>query len=113
MSRRSEHPLHRAAALVGVLCVLLLTMFAASPGWHAGLHDHADESEQHASVPADQTGHVCAVTLWASGATALLVFCLLTLLRPLAASVFAQTPDVIIPSLPRYRLVPSHAPPLA
>jgi hypothetical protein len=113
MSRRSEHPLLRATALVGVLCVLLLSVFAASPGWHAGLHDHEDESGQHAAVPADQAGHVCAVTLWASGATALLVFCLLTLLRPLAASVFARAGDAIIPSLPRYRLVPSHAPPSA
>lgn len=112
MSARSSHPLFRATALVAALCVLALGLFAASPGWHAGLHDHADQAE-HPAVPVDQAGHTCAVTLFAHGVIALLVFCLLMLGRPLAAGVMWRAVDEIIPSLPRYRLVPSHAPPLA
>lgn len=124
MSRRPELPLIRATALVAALCVLALTVFAASPGLHAGLHGHDDAvagaSHGHAhthdhghdhGAPVGHAGHECAVTLFASGVTALLVFCLLMLVRPLVAGVIWRASDRIIPSLPRYRLVPSHAPP--
>jgi hypothetical protein len=109
---RPDHPLIRASAWVGVFCVLMLTVFAASPKLHAGLHDHEGESAQHA-VPPEHPDHQCAVTLWANGATALLVFCLLMLVRPLAAGVSRRAIDEIVPSLSRYRFVPSHAPPAA
>jgi hypothetical protein len=109
---RPTHPVFRAFAWVGVLCVLMLTVLAASPKLHAGLHDHEEESA-HGAVPAGHPEHQCAVTLWANGATALLVFCLLMLVRPLAAGVIRRAIDELVPSLPRYRLVPSHAPPAA
>jgi hypothetical protein len=125
MSRRPEHPLNRATALVAALCVLALTVFAASPGLHAGLHghdaaaagvaaghdhDHHGPDHDH-GTPVEQAHHECAVTLFASGVLALLVFCLLMLVRPRVAGVILRAADEIIPSLPRYRLVPSHAPP--
>jgi hypothetical protein len=124
MSRLPEHPLNRATALVAVLCVLALTVFAASPGLHAGLHGHEDaagmapghshdqgQPDHDHGVPVEQAGHECAVTLFASGVTALLVFCLVMLGRPLVAGVVWRAGDEIIPSRPRYRFVPSHAPP--
>ncbi len=107
---RCPHPLFRAVALAGVLGVMLLTLLAASPGWHAELHDHGSASEHSAEVPVGQPDHVCAVTLWASGAVALLMFCLFVPVRP-SAGRGKRAADVVIPSLPRYRLVPSHAPP--
>jgi hypothetical protein len=124
MTLRPGHPLIRPTALVAVLCVLALTVFSASPGLHAGLHGHDEaavdfahgDTHEHGhehGVPVDQAEHECAVTLFASGVTALLVFCLLMLVRPLAAGVSWRVVDEIIASLPRYRLVPSHAPPLA
>ena len=110
MSRRSEHPLFRATALVAVLCVFMLAMFAVSPRLHARLHS-PDAAEQ--TVPVGDAGHVCAVTLFANGVTALLVFCLLLLGRLLAAGIMVRAADEIAGAQPRYRLVPSHAPPSA
>lgn len=116
MSRRSEHPLIRATALVAALCVFALTVFAASPTLHAGLHahDHGQAAGDHAhGVPVDSPEHTCAVTLFAHGATALLVFCLLTLARPPLAGLLLRARDELVLAQPRYRLVPSHAPPAA
>ena len=111
MSRRSEHPLFRVTALVAALCVLMLTVFAASPELHAGLHAPAATGDH--ALPAGDGGHTCAVTLFAQGLTGLLIFCLLMLLRPLAASVVLRAADQIAGARPRYWLVPSHAPPAA
>lgn len=113
MSRRSEHPLSRATALVAALCVLMLTVFAASPTLHAGLHDHEEGVTHHHSAPVGDVEHACAVTLFAHGATALLVFCLLVLARPSVAGLILRATDTIAVAHPRYWLVPSHAPPAA
>jgi len=110
MSRRLEHPLFRATALVAALSVLLLVVFGASPTLHVGLHDH--ETADHCE-PVSSADHVCAVTLFASGVTALLAFCLLMLGRLLTAGGIVRLADEIVVALPRYRLVPSHAPPAA
>lgn len=107
MSRRSEHPLTRATALVAALCVLLLAVFAASPTLHAGLHEHGHDH----GVPVGDAEHSCAVTLFAQGAMALLVFCLLILARPAVAGLTLRATDEVAVAQPRYRLVPSHAPP--
>ncbi|HEY8994220.1 MAG TPA: hypothetical protein VIM71_06145 [Lacunisphaera sp.] len=110
MSRRSEHPLFRAIALMAALCVLALTIFAASPDLHARLHGSSGSMADQA-VPVGHADHECAVTLFADGVTPLLVFCLLMLVRPLAAGVFLRATDEIAAARPRYWLVPSHAPP--
>ena len=112
MPRRAAHPLSRATALVAALCVFLLTVFAASPTLHAGLHDEAAHGDHHA-VPVGDAEHACAVTLFAQGATALLVFCLLVLARSSVAGLILRAPDEVAVASPRYRLVPSHAPPAA
>lgn len=114
MSRRSEHPLTRATALVAALCVLLLAVFAASPTLHAGLHEHGHDHAAHDhGTPAGDAEHTCAVTLFAQGAMALLVFCLLILARPVVAGLALRATDEMVVAQPRYRLVPSHAPPAA
>lgn len=116
MTRRPEHPLTRATALVAALCVLLLAVFAASPTLHAGLHghdhDHAAAGHDH-DAPVGDAEHTCAVTLFAQGAMTLLVFCLLILARPPVAGLTLRATDDVVVAPPRYRLVPSHAPPAA
>lgn len=110
MSSRAEQPLFRFTALLAVLCVLALTVFAASPDLHSGLHgSHAAEH----STPASDLDHTCAVTLFANGLLALALFCLLLLIAPLVQSGVARAVDAIAASYPRYRLVPAHAPPAA
>jgi predicted protein tyrosine phosphatase len=111
MSRHREHPLLRATALVAALCVFALAVFAASPERHARLHGDGVVADQ--AAPVGDADHVCAVTLFASGVTALLVFCLLKLGRSLAAGIVLRATDEIAAAQPRYRLVPSHAPPAA
>ena len=118
MSARSEHPLFRATALVAALCVLALTVFAANPGLHAGLHggDPVSAGSQHDhdhGAPVGTAGHTCAVTLFAQGVTGLLIFCLLMLGWSLTASIVLRATDEIAVARPRYWLVPSHAPPSA
>ncbi len=118
MSRRSEHPLTRATALVAALGVLLLAVFAASPELHAGLHamadaGHADCDHAAPDAPVGDTDHACAVTLFAQGAMTLLFFCLLFLARPAVAGLTLRATDAFFAAPPRYRLVPSHAPPAA
>ncbi len=92
MSRQCEHPLIRAIALVAALCVFALAVFAASPEMHARLHG-SDMAGQ--TAPVGDAGHVCAVTLFSHGVTALLVFCLLMLGRSLAAGIIFRTVDEI------------------
>lgn len=111
MPNRSAHPLFRATAVAAALCVFALAVFAASPGLHAGLH-RPDAAADH-GAPVGDPGHECAVTLFANGVTALLVFCLLMLGRLLAAGIILRPADEIAAAHPRYRLVPSHAPPTA
>ncbi len=119
MLHRPEHPLIRATALVAALGVLLLAVFAASPELHAGLHDaasatHAGCPHGHDSgAPVGDADHACAVTLFAHGAMTLLFFCLLFLARPTVAGLTLRATDEIVVAQPRYRLVPSHAPPAA
>ncbi len=112
MTRCSEHPLLRVTALVAALCVFALAVFAASPNLHAGLHAH-DDATAAQTAPVGDADHVCAVTLFASGVTALLVFCLSMLGRLLATGITLRLADEIAVAQPRYRLVPSHAPPSA
>jgi hypothetical protein len=118
MSCGSEHLSFRVTAWVAALCLLALTIFAASPGLHAELHSDeaaaADAEHQHDhGAPVGTADHECAVTLFANGATTLLVFCLLMLVKPLAAGVVLRAADEIAVARPRYWLVPSHAPPAA
>ena len=109
MSSRAEHPLFRFAALLAVLCVLALTVFAASPELHARLHGAATEQ----STPVGDADHACAVTLFANGLLALALFCLLLLIAPLVRGSVIRAVDEIAAAYPRYRLVPEHAPPAA
>ncbi len=111
MSCRAEHPLFRATALVAVLCVFALAVFAASPGLHARLHGSLVATGE--AAPVGDADHDCAVTLFASGVPALLVFCLLMLGRLLGTGIVLRAADEIAATLPRYRHVPSHAPPAA
>ena len=101
----------RATAVVAVLCVLMLAVFAAGPALHAGLHGPVAAADQ--AVPVGDADHVCVVTLFASGVTTLLVFCLLMLGRQPTAGLLLRAADVIAAAQPRYRFVPSHAPPAA
>ena len=59
-------PFFRFTALLAVLCVLALGIFAASPELHAKLH----QTDASHAVPVDGADHVCAVTLFAKGALA-------------------------------------------
>ena len=109
MSSRAEHPLFRFTALLAVLCVLALTVFAASPELHASLHG----SPSNHSVPVGDVDHTCAVTLFANGLLTLALFCLLLLIAPLVRGIVVHAVDEIAAAYPRYRLVPAHAPPAA
>ncbi len=118
MPRLPESLLNRATALLAAVCVLVLTVLAVSPKLHAGLHaeadvTHADCAHHESEAPVGDVGHACVVTLFSHGATALLVFCLLILARPNVAGLTLRATDEVIVAQPRYRLVPSHAPPAA
>ncbi|AOS43836.1 hypothetical protein Verru16b_00894 [Lacunisphaera limnophila] len=118
MSRPAEHPLTRATALVAALCVLVLAVLAASPGLHAGLHAAPDAGQAGCAhpgpdAPVGDADHACAVTLFAQGAMTLLVLFLLILARPTVAGLTLRATDEVVALSPRYRLVPSHAPPAA
>jgi hypothetical protein len=118
MKHRSKHPLIRATAFLAVLGVWALTVLAVSPALHAWVHGHevaaavGDQPDDH-GAPVGDADHVCAVTFFASGATALLAFCLLMLVRPLARGIVLRASDEIAIARPRYWLVPAHAPPAA
>lgn len=105
--------MRQVAALLAALCVLALTVFAASPSLHASLHSHEQAAASADAVPAADNGHACVVTLFAQGVLALLVFCLLVLARPTLAALVLRATDALAVARPRYRLVPSHAPPAA
>jgi hypothetical protein len=118
MTRRPASLLNRATALLAALCVLVLTVLAVSPELHAGLHAesdaaHADCAHHDADVPVGEAGHTCVVTFFSHGAMALLVFCLLLLARPAVTGLNLRATDELVVPQPRYRLVPSHAPPAA
>src|ERR1700677_3853665 len=114
-ARRS--PLAGIVATLGIVLVLALTIFSASPELHGWLHGHepgaADVSHHdgHGQVPCDDEG--CVVTLFAQG-----------LVLPLALMALAFTGqtlrlldfalcDRVIPESPRYLRLPAQAPPLA
>lgn len=118
MSRRTEHPLTRLAAFLGVLCVVALTVLAVSPELHAALHaaaetGHADCPAHADQSPAGADEHACVVTLFAGGVVPLLVFCLLVLAGLRIRGLRLPTADEFAAAFPRYRLAPSHAPPAA
>lgn len=118
MRYRPEHPLIRTTAILAVLGVLMLALLSASPELHARAHGHAANAQAEGQgddhgAPVGDADHVCAVTLFASGATALLVFCLLMLVRPLARGIALRATDERAIARPRYWLVPAHAPPAA
>lgn len=106
--------LHRMMAGLGVALVLLLSAMAASPELHAWVHGDGNASEH--STPGHEPGgdddHECAVTLFSHGAEAMLVFCLVMLVRPLARSMTMRAPGWVAVARPYYWLVPSHAPPV-
>ena len=108
-------PLHRFTAVLGIVLVVLLNLLAASPELHAWVHgdEHAPAHSTPGHEPVGDDDHECAVTLFAHGVEALLVFCVLMLARPLARSVIPRARDEIARTRPRYWLVPSHAPPVA
>ncbi|HWA28265.1 MAG TPA: hypothetical protein VG734_21615 [Lacunisphaera sp.] len=108
-------PLHRLTAVLGIALVLLLNLLAASPELHAWVHgkENAHEHSTPGHEPVVEGDHQCAVTLFAHGAEALLVFCLVMLARLLARSIILRAGDEIARTRPRYWLVPSHAPPVA
>lgn len=112
VSDRSTRPHFRFTALLGVLCVLALGIFAGSPDLHAWAH-HTDASHANHAVPVNDAEHVCAVTLFANGLLALALFCLLLLLAPLARDGVVRAFDEIAAAEPRYRLLPAQAPPAA
>ncbi len=116
MTTHQASPLTRTVAVLAAGLVLVLGLLTVSPELHASLHG-PDESGAHADheseAPVGDADHECAVTLFAHGVEALLVFCLLMLARPLARSVVLRATDKIAVARPRYWLVPSHAPPAA
>jgi hypothetical protein len=112
MPPRTAHPVFRFTALLVVLCVLALTVLAASPDFHARLHTAGMEQTDQ-SAPVGDVDHVCAVTLFANGLLALALFCLMLLLAPLARGNLVRAVDAIAASHPRYRLLPAQAPPAA
>ena len=106
--------LHRVIAVFGVALVMLLSATAVRPELHAWLH--GAEDVEHAGAghePVGADGHECAVTLFAQGAGALLVFCLLVLAQLPVCSVACRAADWVVVVRPRYWLAPSHAPPRA
>ena len=112
MSSRAEHPLFRFTAVLAVLCVLVLTVLAASPELHARLHAAgAEQAEQ--SAPVGDADHMCAVTLFANGLLALALFCLMLLIAPLVRGSLVRAVDEIAAAQPYYRLRPAQAPPAA
>lgn len=106
----------RLTAMVAVLCVLALTVFAASPGLHAWLHGHDTACESpaahHHDAPVSDEEQGCVVSLYAQGVLTLLVICLWVLARPVVPDFFSRATDDIVVARPAYWLVPSHAPPV-
>lgn len=122
--------LTRLTALAGSALVLLLTVLAASPQWHAFFHA-AEHSARHA-VPAASTcpsghdhhhGHpapslphaddeLCVITQFAHGASELAVAPSLLVAQPLARTGDALPLSVFCaPSAPAYLLPPGCGPP--
>ncbi|AOS43834.1 hypothetical protein Verru16b_00892 [Lacunisphaera limnophila] len=108
----------RIIAGVGAGLVLLLTVAAASPAVHVWLHGHAgDEThacEHHhtdeAPAAAEEAG--CAVTLFCHGVLPLVVWRLPVVEQPTFATVPGGLSETFRAARPRYRHVPSHAPPV-
>ena len=115
MSDANRHlsSFHRVIAVLGVVLVILLNVFAASPQLHAWLHGHEPVAEHGGPghEPVGDADHECAVTLFAHGATGLLIFSLLLLAWSLARSTVLHASDWLATARLRYWLVPSHAPP--
>lgn len=116
MTHRPSRLTTRLTALLAVLLVLMLGMMSVCPELHGGLHEHEQlaahsDHEEH-ETPVNDSGHECAVTLFAHGVEILQVFCLLMLVRSLARSDVLLAGDEIAAAYPRYWLVPSHAPPV-
>lgn len=108
---------HRFTALLAALCVLVLTLAAVNPQLHAGLHRHDEVAGQDGDAPAGdgsaaEAGHVCAVTLFAGGVLPLLLCIGLIVGLIQACAPVLMAGGLLAAAHPRYRLVPSHAPPL-
>src|SRR5258708_1618063 len=112
LSPQSSFP-SRLTAVLGIAPVVFLNVLAASPRLHARLHgqEPTPEHAAHDRAPVGDSDHECAVTLFAHGVTALLLFCLLLLSRLLARGTVLHVRDWLIAARPRYWLMPSHAPP--
>lgn len=109
----------RIIAGMGAALVLFLTVAAASPTVHGWLHGQADDhtracGHQHdheAPAGAEEAG--CAVTLFCHGILPLLGAPLPVPALPAATSAPDHFAESFVAAQPRYRHVPSHAPPSA
>ena len=110
MALREPNLRLRFTALFAALCVLALGMISASPHLHERLHRG---DAHHHETPVGAVDHVCAVTLFAEGLLVLAFFCFLLPLAPVVRSGAIRAVDETVATVPRYRLVPSHAPPSA
>ena len=102
---------HRLTALLGVAVVVLLNVLAASPAWHARLHDREQASAHADHNPVGDSDHACAVTIFSHGATAPLAFALLARGWTLVRVVAWPARDRIFAVRHRYWHVPAQAPP--
>jgi hypothetical protein len=113
----SEHSLMtRAAALLAVFLVLVLTVLAASPELHERMHGHMAgtpvHGASHAGTAAPDDDDGCVVTLFAQGiVVALALFALAFTGQRLRMADFAVF-DRIPPAAPSYLFRPTQAPPL-
>lgn len=108
----------RFIAGVGAALVLFLTVAAASPAVHAWLHEqpgdepHACAHDHGDEAPADVHDTGCAVTLFSHGTLPLVVWLLPVVAQPTLAGVPGGWSESFRAARPRYRHVPSHAPPV-
>ena len=109
-------PLARIVASLGIVLILALTTFAASPELHGWLHGHeagaADVAHHdgHGQVPFDDDG--CVVTLFAQGLVLALALLALAFTGQTLRLLDFAFGDRVIPESPRYLRLPAQAPPL-
>jgi hypothetical protein len=109
-------PFARIVASLGIVLVLALTIFSASPELHGWLHGHdhgADVAhhDEHGQVPPDDDG--CVVTLFAQGLVVPLALMALAFTGQTLRLLDFAMGERVIPESPRYLRLPSQAPPLA
>jgi hypothetical protein len=123
----------RLTALASAALVLVLTILAASPQWHALLHPdeysayhapaaaptcpaghHHSHGEPAPALPDSDDDELCVVTQFSQSQAALLVAALILAAQPLAAPAPPRPfSDFCAPSAPAHTLPPGCGPPLA